>query len=213
MKSLYSNFEEELQTDFMRIGETPSRGMVAWFIETNGNQSANIIQMGEVADVIDGKPIYDTLWKPDIGHPWIYAGQCHPGEIRNKCVALMPIVYICSRFRAKTREELERNIKVAKWGCKRAIKQGKIPFAPHLYLPRFLDDAIESEREFALNAGKRFLQMCTEMDVITIDGVISEGMNGEIDYFTNTLMRKAEITNFVSEDVDEILREIDRLER
>lgn len=213
MNSLYSTWDDGIQTGYLQIGDIPDRETVAWFRETNGNQTNNLIQMGEVADIVEGYPTYDTLYKEGIGKPWRYMGQCFPGQIQNKCVALMPITYICSRFRAETREQLERNIKVAKWGCRRAIANGKIPFAPHLYLPRVLDDSIESEREFALGAGKVFLKQCHQMDIITVDGVISEGMSAEIDYFTNTLMREANHTNFVSEDIDEVLREIDRLER
>ena len=57
-----------------------------------------------------------------------------------------------------------------------AFENGKIPIAPHIYLPQFM--AEETEREAALATGFRFLDICAEIWVC--GDRISEGMEREI---------------------------------
>lgn len=52
----------------------------------------------------------------------------------------MPVVYVCSPYAG----DVEENIRKACACCRYTVDQGCIPLAPHLYLPRFLDE--ESER-------------------------------------------------------------------
>ena len=65
----------------------------------------------------------------------------------------MTAVFVCSPFRPSSKEpavakdQLASNINRAVMACKLLIRLGHLPLAPHLYFPRFLDDAIASERE------------------------------------------------------------------
>lgn len=185
--------------------------MVYNFRENAGNQTDTMIQMSEVADIVGNLPIYDTIYKENRYSPWKYAGQCYPGELQNRNPALMPMCYICSRYRADTREELEENIRVAKWAANKVVSEGKIPIAPHLYFPRFMDDSIAEERYFGMEAGKRLMMQCKEFLVVTVDNVISEGMNEEIDYMTNKLMMQGKSINFTRLGLEQVI--LSRLER
>lgn len=185
--------------------------MIYNFRENAGNQNDLMIQMSEVADIVGNAPIYDTIYKENRYSPWRYAGQCYPGELRNRNPALMPMCYVCSRYRADTREELEENIMIAKWAANKLVSEGKIPIAPHLYFPRFMDDSIAEERYFGMEAGKRLMMQCKEFLVVTVENVISEGMNEEIDYMTNRLMMQGKSINFTRLGLETVIHS--RLER
>ena len=43
---------------------------------------------------------------------------------------------------------------------------------------------VTARRGFGMEAGKRLMMQCKEFLVVTVDNVISEGMNEEIDYMT-----------------------------
>ena len=198
MQTLFDNWTGRYDDECLMPGDIVEAAMVYNFRENAGNQTDTMIQMGEVADIVGNLPIYDTIYKENRYSPWKYAGQCYPGELQNRNPALMPMCYICSRYRADTREELEENIKVAKWAASKVVSEGKIPIAPHLYFPRFMDDSIAGERYFGMEAGKRLMMQCKEFLVVTVDNVISEGMNEEIDYMTNKLMMQGKSINFTS---------------
>ena len=154
MQILFDNWTGRYDDECLMPGDIVEAAMVYNFRENAGNQTDTMIQMGEVADIVGNLPIYDTIYKENRYSPWKYAGQCYPGELQNRNPALMPMCYICSRYRADTREELEENIRVAKWAANKVVSEGKIPIAPHLYFPRFMDDSIAEERYFGMEAGK-----------------------------------------------------------
>ena len=83
-------------------------------------------------------------------------------------------VYICSPYRG----DVATNITNAQQYCRIAFCSGKIPIAPHLYLPQFLDDNNEAERKAGLSLGIEALKLCTEFWVC--GDVISQGMSQEI---------------------------------
>ena len=85
-----------------------------------------------------------------------------------------PSTYICSPFRG----DIERNTANAVRYSRFALEQGRFPIAPHLFLPRFLDDADAAERALALSFGIRLLCGCREVWVFGSD--ISSGMAAEI---------------------------------
>ena len=87
---------------------------------------------------------------------------------------LPPKVYIASPYRGDT----EANTANALRYCRFAVARGRLPIAPHVWLPRFLDDNINAERVLALNMGLWLLAQCTEVWVF--GGIITEGMAGEI---------------------------------
>ena len=93
-------------------------------------------------------------------------------------------VFICSPLRpvgetAEAREiDLKRNITLAKQACRYAVKQGYVPYAPHLYFPRFLSESNPDEREMGIIMGLTWLLRCDEVWVCGMR--ISEGMGSEI---------------------------------
>ena len=85
-----------------------------------------------------------------------------------------PRIYICSPFSG----DIKRNRANAARFSRHALEMGCFPIAPHLYLPRFMNDADPSERELALSFGLRLLSGCKEVWVFGEN--ISAGMKGEI---------------------------------
>jgi hypothetical protein len=84
-------------------------------------------------------------------------------------------VYIASPYRGDT----VQNVRNAITYCRFAVEEGKFPIAPHIWLPRFLDDNKTAERAVALNIGIWLLTQCSEVWVFCGNG-ISDGMKGEI---------------------------------
>ena len=92
----------------------------------------------------------------------------------------MKKVFICSRYRADEKHTTEKNISRALFACTHAIMKGYAPIAPHLYLPRCLDDNDLKERVLGMEAGREFLAMCDE--VWQWGATVSEGMAMELSY-------------------------------
>ena len=87
-------------------------------------------------------------------------------------------VYVCSPFRGN----IEQNTENAKKYCRYVLLQGKIPIAPHLYLPQFMSE--DTEREQALKINFQLMSICDELWVFTDkDHYLSEGMKAEINYW------------------------------
>ena len=90
----------------------------------------------------------------------------------------MKKVFICSRYRANEKYTTEDVVARALFACTCALVDGYAPIAPHVYLPRCLDDAVPIERELCMSAGREFLAVCDELwqwgDTVT------EGMASEI---------------------------------
>jgi hypothetical protein len=85
-----------------------------------------------------------------------------------------PLVYICSPFAG----DIPRNTEAARQYCKFAVRQGMIPFAPHLLYPQFMSDSDPAQRELALLFGVVWL---CKMDELWVFGeAISSGMKREI---------------------------------
>lgn len=62
--------------------------------------------------------------------------------------------------------------------CRALVAEGRLPIAPHLYLPAFLDEA--TERELALELCLELVDLCDE--VRAYGAVITPGMGREIAY-------------------------------
>ena len=80
--------------------------------------------------------------------------------------------YICSPYR----DSPHVNVMRARQYCKFAVGRGRIPLAPHLYLPQFLSEA--DEREKAMDMNFELLRLCGEVWVF--GERITEGMETEI---------------------------------
>ena len=87
----------------------------------------------------------------------------------------MPKVFICSPLRG----DVYKNILNAKKYCRFAVESGYIPFAPHLFFPRFLSDENEAERRLGIRMGKVFLDDCRE--TWWFGDTVTEGMQMELD--------------------------------
>ena len=109
--------------------------------------------------------------------------------------------------RAKTSDERLQNIELAKYACERVIQMGAIPIAPHLYFTRFLDDNVEFERDFGMEAGKKMMEMCSSFFVLTVDEEISEGMDEEIKYMTEILGLEGSNKNHTKEEAKRIVEQ------
>ena len=69
----------------------------------------------------------------------------------------MPMVYICSAYSG----DVEGNTEKARRYSRFAVDAGKIPIAPHLLLPQFMEE--ESERELAMFMDIAILSKCREL--------------------------------------------------
>lgn len=85
----------------------------------------------------------------------------------------MPMVYICSAYSG----DVEGNTEKARRYSRFAVDAGKIPIAPHLLLPQFMEE--ESERELAMFMDIAILSKCRELWVF---GKQTAGMLNEIAY-------------------------------
>ena len=85
----------------------------------------------------------------------------------------MPMVYICSAYSG----DVEGNAEKARRYSRFAVDTGKIPIAPHLLLPQFMEE--ESEREPAMFMDIAILSKCRELWVF---GKPTAGMLSEIAY-------------------------------
>ena len=85
----------------------------------------------------------------------------------------MPMVYICSAYSG----DVEGNTEKARQYSRFAIDAGKIPIAPHLLLPQFMEE--EAERELAMFMDIAILSKCRELWGF---GKPTAGMLNEIAY-------------------------------
>ena len=67
-----------------------------------------------------------------------------------------PLVYICSPYSG----DVQANVELARQFCGLAVSAGKIPFAPHLLFPQFMDDADPDQRELAMFFNRVLLAKC-----------------------------------------------------
>lgn len=87
-----------------------------------------------------------------------------------------PLVYICSPYSGDTNS----NIELARQICAHAVSAKKIPFAPHLLFPQFMNDEDLDERELAMFFNRILLSHCEAMWVYTPR--VSTGMRAEIEW-------------------------------
>lgn len=67
-------------------------------------------------------------------------------KLQRELFGYRPLVYICSPYSSYT----QANVELARQFCSFAVNTGKIPFAPHLHYPQFMDDADPDQRELAM---------------------------------------------------------------
>lgn len=87
-----------------------------------------------------------------------------------------PLVYICSPYSG----DVEANMELAQTFCAHAVARCKIPLAPHLLFPQFMDDNDPETRELALFFNRILLSKCEAIWVYTAR--VSVGMRVEIEW-------------------------------
>jgi len=90
-------------------------------------------------------------------------------------------IYICSRYRADTKEQFKLQLAKTKEIAREVALAGHDVIVPHLMLTQFLDDSVESEREVGIASALRLLDVCGFLYVYIGLGV-SKGMEAEIEY-------------------------------
>lgn len=88
----------------------------------------------------------------------------------------MKKIFICSPFRG----DIEENTKAAQFFAKVIIGTGRIPIAPHLYFPQFLDEDNPNERMNGIEMGLELMDVCDEVYVLGFN--ITEGMRFELNH-------------------------------
>lgn len=88
----------------------------------------------------------------------------------------MKKIFICSPFRGNIKE----NKKAAQFFAKVIIGTGRVPVAPHLYFPQFLDEENPNERMNGIEMGLELMDVCDEVYVLGFN--ITEGMKFELDH-------------------------------
>lgn len=88
----------------------------------------------------------------------------------------MKKIFICSPFRGN----IEENTKAAQFFAKVIIGTGRIPIAPHLYFPQFLDEDNPNERMNGIEMGLELMDVCDEVYVLGFN--ITEGMRFELNH-------------------------------
>ena len=101
-------------------------------------------------------------------------------EAEERKAKFRPLVFICSPFSGNE----QTNIENARRYCRSAVDRGYAPFAPHLFFPQFMDDAVSEERENGIFMGIIMLTKCAELWVFARSpgggDRISKGMAQEI---------------------------------
>ena len=91
-----------------------------------------------------------------------------------KRTAFRPLVFICSPYAGDT----ETNASNARLYCRFAVERNCFPIAPHLFIPQFLDDTVEEERDLGLLFSRVLLGKCAELWVF--GDTVTAGMSSEI---------------------------------
>lgn len=96
-------------------------------------------------------------------------------EEKEKAKHYRPLVYVCSPYAG----DVERNTVRAQGYCRFVVSEGRIPLAPHLLYPQFMDDSDRESRELGLFFALVLLCKCDEVWVF--GNTISNGMIREIE--------------------------------
>lgn len=120
--------------------------------------------------------------------------KCKKREEKKVLRTFRLIVCICSSYAG----DIEAKGAVARRYSRFAVEKGRIPIAPHLLFPQFLNDSNPAERELGLFFGNAIMSKCSEVWVF--GERISNGMTAEIKrarcknyrlrYFTEELEEK-----------------------
>lgn len=85
-----------------------------------------------------------------------------------------PLVYIASPYSG----DIETNGRRTQGYCRFAVTKNRIPIAPHLHYPQFMDDSDKEQRELGLFFALVLLGKCDELWIF--GDRVSNGMSQEI---------------------------------
>ena len=97
-------------------------------------------------------------------------------EIQRAEYGYRPLVYICSPYSG----DIDANVKLARRFCAFAVSARRIPLAPHLHYPQFMDDTDPDARELVMFFNRILLSKCEQLWAYI--GHVSAGMRAEIDW-------------------------------
>lgn len=93
----------------------------------------------------------------------------------------MSRVYIASPYRTNEIHQRHTFDNYLEECIRDSLARKEAPYAPHYYLPDFLQDSIPELRQIGMRIGQRFLMVCNCVAVYKDFG-ISDGMQEEIDF-------------------------------
>lgn len=87
------------------------------------------------------------------------------------------IVYICSKYRGKTRIEQDFNLVMAKRYGRFAMEKGYVPIITHMNIAELTNDHDQNDRDFGIQASLTLLKVCSQIWIFGQD--VSDGMRLE----------------------------------
>ena len=113
--------------------------------------------------------------------PWLNTSGCPDPTVyevlkreQRQRFGYRPLAYICSPYSG----DVQANTTLAHNICRTALKCKRIPFAPHLLFPQFMNDRNPAERELAMFMNRILLSKCDELWLYTPH--VSAGMRAEV---------------------------------
>ena len=76
------NKSSQTLDEFLQVGDAVDDEMADYFVGVlpPACMTGHVVQIGEPASHVDGRPTYATLHRAYVGMPWVYAGNCHRGQ-------------------------------------------------------------------------------------------------------------------------------------
>lgn len=165
---------------FRKIGDLVTMEEVVRKTGVEDIEEKTIVQRPDPIEYVGDIATHVTYERVSEIYPFRYAGHCLNESRVNFDPKEAIREFVCSPWRTDNIEDCHFYIDLAKIICRNITMNGRIPVAPHLYFPQFLNDDRKKERAWGLAAGLCLLEACSEMTVVVIDGYISEGMQQEI---------------------------------
>ena len=108
--------------------------------------------------------------------------------------ARRPIVFICSPYAG----DIPANTEAARRYSRFAVNAGRLPIAPHLLFPQFMDDADPVERELELVFGNAMMSKCSEV------WVFGDLVTNEMEWEVWRAYMRSKTIRWFTEDMKEI---------
>ncbi len=137
-------------------------------------------------DIFGHEGLFHTFSRKSVRHPIQYQGICRKNSADNAHPETAVPTFIISPYYAEDDDGALFNLQMAIAACRREYGLGRLPIAPHIYFPQFLKEN-EFERDYGIAAGHMLMNLCQAVTVYIVDGVISSGMESDIEYAVNRL--------------------------